>query len=68
MILLLLALSCPETKIIDKTNLKWTDWDTYEISYAKKRCRELYPNEAECLIKFFKLGFQNYYASCGESK
>jgi hypothetical protein len=60
----ILATACPETKMINKSKLPWVEWDYKEMHYAQKRCREIY-SDSPCLIRFFKLGFQDYYASCG---
>ena len=63
-LLLILALNCPETKLINRSNLDWTEFDKYEISYAKKRCGEI-DKDYPCLLEFYKLHFQDYYANCG---
>jgi hypothetical protein len=62
---LFFAVSCPETKKINKSNLPWNDFDRHEMSYCQKRCSKEY-DDAPCLKSFFKLGFQDYYCECGK--
>lgn len=62
----LLALSCPDTKLINKTDLPWNPADVKVLNYCKKRCPELDKNDP-CLVKFIKQGEHDYYCGCGPS-
>lgn len=64
-LLILLTVACPQTKMINRSKLPWVEYDRKEMKYAKKRCGEIY-SDSPCLKEFYKLGFQDYYASCGE--
>ena len=64
-LLFLLAAACPQTKMVNRSKLPWNDRDRWEMTYAQKRCGEIY-EDAPCLKTFYKLGFQDYYVSCGK--
>ena len=64
-VLFIALLSCPATKIIDKTTDVWTEHDKQTMQYCIKRCKEIY-QDAPCLKEFYKLGFQSYAAICGK--
>lgn len=61
---LLLALSCPDTKMVNATKFPWNEWDRSRLQYSKKRCGEMYP-EAPCVKLFRKWGKQDYSVVCG---
>ena len=63
-LLIISALSCPKTVIVNATNLKWNKYDDQALSDAKKRCGELYP-DAPCVKLFRKFNFQSYSVICG---
>lgn len=63
-LLLLLALSCPKTVIINDSGLPWNDHDEQMLSQSKTRCKELY-SDAPCVKKFYKKEEQNYWVICG---
>lgn len=65
-LMLMMALSCPDTKIENWTK-QWTDYDQKTLDHAKVRCSELYP-EAPCLKLFRKKDSTTYNAICGEKK
>lgn len=67
---LLLALTlaaCPVTKLENRTDLLWTLTDIENLESAKLGCKKYYP-KSECLIRFIKIGFQNYFAICGSNQ
>lgn len=66
-LILLVALSCPKTIIINQTKESWTKLDAQTLSNAKQRCGQLY-EDAPCLKKFYKRYEQSYWAICGEKK
>ena len=63
-ILLTVALSCPIPAKINKTKESWTKNDEKCYNSAKDRCKVHYPTNP-CLTRFFKIGYQAYYAECG---
>lgn len=64
---LIAALACPTTQIVNKTNLPWNDMDTRNLNTAKARCPVKYKN-SPCLVKFTKVGPQDYTATCGAKR
>jgi hypothetical protein len=42
----------------------WNDYDEKTLTYAKRRCTELY-EEAPCLKFFVKYDKKDYRATCG---
>ena len=66
-IAIVLALSCPQTKIENASGLEWVRGDDEALASAKKRCPEIYP-DAPCLKWFRKYEFQAYDAICGAPK
>lgn len=63
-LLLTLALSCPETKTQNVSGFPWNKRDQEVLVGAQKRCGELYP-EAPCLKLLRKYGEHDYSAVCG---
>ena len=63
-LLLVVALSCPNTKVINETKA-WNYQDALTLGKAVNRCKEIYP-EAPCLKKFIKKGDNRYWAICGK--
>lgn len=57
------AATCPETKVINKTN-EWTETDQKNLEFTQKRC-EVHYEDSPCLKKFEKYDFQAYRATCG---
>jgi hypothetical protein len=64
-LILLLALSCPDTKMINNSGLPWNKYDYSVLQSAKKRCGEIYP-DAPCVKKFYKKEETNYWVICGK--
>lgn len=64
-ILAAIASKCPVPEIKNNTILSWTNVDTSNVEVASKRCKTLYTKK-HCLIKFTKIGFQEYQAICGK--
>jgi len=62
---LIMTVSCPETKMINKSKLPWNDYDRQTMAHCQKRCPYEY-DDAPCLKSFFKLGFQDYFCMCGK--
>jgi len=60
----ILSVACPPTKMINRSKLPWVPYDRMEMYYCQDRCPHEY-KDAPCLKKFYKLGFQDYYAECG---
>ena len=67
MISLIIALSCPTTKIVNVSDYPWNDYDNSILEQARKRCGELY-DDAPCVKLFRKYDFQQYSVICGEEK
>lgn len=65
LISIILAVSCPDTKMINRSNLPWNDYDRQEMKYCQSRCSKEY-DDAPCLKEFYKLGFQDYFCQCGK--
>ena len=65
--MLLLSLSCPQTKMVNVTKFSWNDYDRSVLKQVQKRCGELY-NDSPCVKLFRKFGEQDYSVICGESK
>jgi hypothetical protein len=61
-----LALSCPTTQMVNKSALPWNDYDLKTLESIKRNgtCSAHFPGNP-CVGRFFKLGFQSYYAECG---
>lgn len=65
-LLIALALnSCPETKIINKTNVPINERDNQALSTCKKHC-SVYYKDAPCLKVFEKHQEQGYHCICGK--
>lgn len=60
-------ITCPNIKIINKSELPINDHDNRTMLLSKKRCKVHYGSRS-CLISFTKVGYQNYYAVCSGSK
>jgi hypothetical protein len=67
LIALLSAAACPQTKVVNRSNLPWNDWDKNRMNYCKERCPYEY-SDSPCLKAFFKLGARSYYCLCGKAK
>lgn len=65
-LLLLLAATCPETKMLNTSKEPWNDYDMSIYKYATKRCKELY-SDAECVKLFKKYNVQQYSVVCGNA-
>lgn len=59
-----LAFSCPETKIINQTDI-WTVKDQHSLEVNKNSCQRHF-NNLPCMIKFIKVGELHYRATCGK--
>jgi hypothetical protein len=59
----IVALSCPETKLIG-FDAPLTEQEIESLNHAKKRCAEIYP-ESPCLKSFEKREEQVFWAICG---
>lgn len=60
-----LALSCPDTIIINQTKESWNKLDSKTLAGAKVRCAQIYP-DAPCVKKFYKRPEQSYWVICGK--
>lgn len=58
-----LAVSCPETKIVNHTKV-WNEQDAKTLKSAKSRCSYYYPN-SPCVKVFIKKDATTYNAVCG---
>jgi hypothetical protein len=67
MIFLLLALSCPVTKMQNTSGYSWNNYDRSELKYARKRCGEIWP-DSPCLKLFKKYDKKQYSCICGSKK
>lgn len=67
MMLVLVALSCPNVKMLNRTEYAWNQHDRETLAFAQKRCAQLYP-EAPCLKVFRKRGKQDYSVLCGRKR
>ena len=65
-LLLLIALSCPATKIVNRTEI-WNERDQDTLDRAKVRCGQIY-RESPCLKYFEKTGENAYRAVCGKGE
>lgn len=66
MLLLLLALSCPKTILINQNKQAWNESDYKVLKSAEKRCGEIYP-DAPCVKKFYKRPTeQSYWVICSD--
>jgi hypothetical protein len=63
-LILLTLLSCPETKIVNYTNV-WTKTDQSTLDGVKVRCGEIY-KDAPCVKIFIKKEEQLYNVVCGD--
>lgn len=66
-ILFLATLSCPEIKMINKTDKPWNDFDYQHLEIAKKRCGEIYPNSV-CVKQFIKRTESDFSVICGKKE
>jgi len=64
--LLLAALSCPKTIVINKTDT-WTKRDQKTMQITAQRCKQIY-KDSPCLSAFIKKKELTYYAVCGKKK
>lgn len=65
--IIVLALSCPATKVVNTSKFAWNDFDQSEMKYAQKRCGEIY-NDAPCVKRFTKYNLNQYSVVCGEKR
>lgn len=65
--LLVAALSCPVTKVINATKYPWNAEDKQNQKRATKRCGEIYA-DAPCLTVFKKTDERTYVAMCGAKR
>jgi hypothetical protein len=66
-LLVLLALSCPATKLQNTSLYPWDKEDKKYLATAKRRCGQLYP-DSPCLKLFKKFDELSYIAICGEEE
>lgn len=66
-LILLVALSCPQTILINHTTEAWNDFDYKTLDSAKVRCGQIY-EDAPCVKKFYKRGDQSYWVICGQKE
>lgn len=67
-IILLVALSCPNTTLINQNKQPWNQEDYKILQSAKTRCSEIYP-DAPCVKKFYKRPDENnYWVICGQKE
>lgn len=64
-LMIVVALNCPTTKIVNTSHLQWTAHDSKEVETAKRHCNKYYP-EAPCLKVFEKYDYNSYRATCGK--
>jgi hypothetical protein len=62
-IALAMSLQCPQTQIINRSNEPFNEVDRKNMNIAKKRCIVHFP-KSPCLVRFYKLGYQSYHATC----
>lgn len=60
------ALSCPPTKIVNKTDT-WTEMDIKTLEFNKNLCAEKY-KDAVCMKLFIKRKENTYWIICGEGQ
>jgi hypothetical protein len=63
-LLLIMALSCPPTKVKNLTNFPWNAFDQKSLEHATKRCGQIYI-KSPCLKVFRKVDERDYQATCG---
>ncbi len=66
-LMLIVSLSCPATKMINKMDFPWNAYDSTMLEYARNRCPKVFP-DAPCVAKFIKHDKQGYSVICGEKK
>lgn len=66
-VLIILALSCPEPLRQNVSGDPWNAYDKQEEQYCQKRCGELY-DDSPCLKLFRKFEKQGYTCICGAKK
>lgn len=54
---------CMEPEILNTTSSPWNNHDEETLTYAKKRCGEIY-DDAPCVKLFKKYGKQDYSVIC----
>jgi hypothetical protein len=62
MLLTMILMVCPTTELIGFDH--FTEIDKINIDLTMKRCPQKFP-KSPCLKKFYKRGFQTYWAVCG---
>ena len=66
-LILVAALTCPQTKVINISKLPWQQIDTQNLQQAKVRCGQKYA-DAPCLVQFVKVRDRVYRAICGAKR
>lgn len=56
---------CPDTYMVNESELEWNDHDIETMKGIRARGRCEVNTGLKCLKTWVKLGFQNYYAECG---
>lgn len=67
LIVAFVLLSCPITQMVNLSKFPWNDYDKEMVSYATKRCSQLY-KRSPCLKIFTKKDEQDYTVICGAKK
>lgn len=63
--MLMAALNCPITKMVNTSGLPWNAEDKKVMQYCTKRCSQIYPR-SPCLKIFTKKAKQDYTVICGK--
>ena len=63
-LLIILALSCPQIKMINKTVYPWNENDHVVLDSSLKSCAKFY-TRSPCLKIFTKIDKQDYRVICG---
>jgi hypothetical protein len=58
---------CANPNVINNTALVWNKIDNRNLKSAVSRCPVKYPN-SPCLVKFIKIGYNEYQAICGKAR
>jgi hypothetical protein len=63
--MVLAALICPQTEIINRTDKVWSKQDNQRYHFNLDRCEANFGKDAPCLTKFIKVADGDYLAICG---
>jgi len=58
------SIGCPQTKMVNNSQMPWVQQDIVNLGEGKKKCEVMYP-DMPCVQEFAKMAPNNYLVTCG---